>query len=86
MEVPYELAIKEYKSMFDNHTAKVFIETTDIIKLLRTKGRQVFVPSNWEGIKGVPPLKLKWKPTLPSSMKPRAIPINQWQAVHILKR
>jgi hypothetical protein len=63
--------------MFDNtHVAKVFIETTDIIKLLRTTGRRVFVPSNWEGIKGVPPLKLKWKPTLPSSMKPRARPIN----------
>jgi hypothetical protein len=37
--------------MFDTHIAKLFIETTDIIKLLRTKTRQVFVPSNWEGIK-----------------------------------
>ena len=29
----------------------------------------MFVPDEWSGIKGVEPLKLKWKDTLPERMK-----------------
>jgi hypothetical protein len=37
---------------------------------------QVFVPQNWQGINGIPPLELDWKENLPVSMKPRARPVN----------
>jgi hypothetical protein len=44
--------------------------------LLRTKGVQVFVPQNWEGIKGVPDIDLVWKEGMPENIRPRARPVN----------
>ena len=76
MEMSVEDAEKEYLSLFEKHVHPDFAGKTDVLNLLRTKGLRVFVPSNWEGIKGVDPIKLNWKATLPESMKPRARPIN----------
>ena len=36
----------------------------------------VFVPSVWKGIEGIPDLELDFKDTLPESMRPRARPVN----------
>ena len=54
----------------------------DIINLLKTKALQVFAPDEWSSIKGIEPLKLKWKDNLPDRMKPKARPINPklWEA------
>lgn len=76
MEMPYEDAVQEFLNLIPTHVAKEFIEATDIVSLLEDKGKRVFVPSNWEGINGTPPLELEWKDTLPAKMKPRARPIN----------
>jgi hypothetical protein len=76
MEQSYEDSVAEYLSQLDSHVAPAFRETTDIVNLLKTVGVSVFVPANWSGINGIPPLELSWKEGLPTSMKPRARPVN----------
>jgi hypothetical protein len=76
MEMPREQAVQEYYDLFNSHVHPDFATQTDIIALLKTKGEQVFVPSNWEGIKGVPEIELEWREGLPDRVKPRARPIN----------
>jgi hypothetical protein len=76
MEMPYKDAVDEYYSLFDTHVNKEFAAQTNVIELLQTKGVQVFVPSNWDGINGVDPIELNWKPEIPERMKPPARPVN----------
>ncbi len=70
-----EQAIDDYKSLFTLHVAQEFIAKTDVLKLLTTKGHKVFIPQNWEGIKGVDPIDLTFKGEIPK-MKPAARPVN----------
>ncbi len=71
-----EEALKEYQQALPLQIAPAFAAATDILDLMKTKGAQVFVPRNWEGIRGIPPLVLAWRPDMPESMKPRARPVN----------
>ena len=77
-----EEAIKDYYDALDTHVSEEMKANTEIINLLKTKALQVFVPDEWSGIKGIEPLRLKWKDTLPVRMKPKARPINPklWEA------
>ena len=77
-----EEAIKDYLDMLESHVSEEFRNSTYILNLLKTKALPVFVPDEWSGIKGVEPLELKWKDTLPDRMKPKARPINPklWEA------
>jgi hypothetical protein len=43
---------------------------------LKITAVKVFVPTEWTGINGIEPLKLKWRDTLPDRMKPKPRPIN----------
>jgi hypothetical protein len=72
----HEALVKDYLDMFDSHIQPDFKASTDVVKLLKTKGVKVFVPSNWEGIKGIPDLELNFRSDLPKFKKPRARPIN----------
>lgn len=76
LELTHEDAVKEYEAMLDDRVSSEMKESTNVIHLLKVKGVKVFVPSNWEGINGIPPLELKWKPGLPERVKPKARPIN----------
>lgn len=76
MEMSHEDAVKEFLDLIPTHVDKAFSDATDVIHLLKTKGVNVFVPSNWDGINGIPPLELSWKPNMPTSMKPRPRPVN----------
>jgi len=76
MEMPYEEALQEYRSLFDKQICPKFRAATDIVQLLETKGAQVFVPNNWNGVNGFEPITLQWKSGLPSRLKPPARPIN----------
>ena len=75
-------AIAEFKDMFTEHVSEEFRKETKVLNLLMSKGLKVFVPEEWTGIKGVVPLDLKTRDTLPHRMKPRARPINPrlWEA------
>eukprot|EP01040_Poterioochromonas_malhamensis_P027184 gene27184-biopygen3623 len=61
MEMSHEEAVKEFHSQFEKHVHKDFAEATPILALLKEKGTHVFVPQNWEGIKGVPDIDLELK-------------------------
>ena len=76
MEISYDEAVQEYMEMIEKQTAPEFIKNTKVVELLRTKGVKVFVPSNWEGIKHLPDLELRFTEDMPTRMKPHARPIN----------
>ena len=76
MEMTSEEALKEYLALIPSHVDEAFRQSTKIVQLLESKGAKVFVPQNWDGIKGFEPLQLKWREGMPSLMKPRARPIN----------
>ena len=75
MEMTPEEAQEEFFGQFDDHISPAFRNATNVDELLRTKGVNVFVPQNWEGIR-TDPLELKWKAEMPERMKPRARPVN----------
>ena len=76
MEQSYQESVDEYISQIDEHTAPEFRSSTAIVNLLKSqKAIDVFVPSNWEGIRGVE-IELTWKDDLPERLKPKARPIN----------
>lgn len=76
MEMTRDEAVQEYTSMFKDHVSEEFLAYPGVKELLETLGVQVFVPSNWDGISGVPPLELNWKSGMPEFMKPKARPIS----------
>jgi hypothetical protein len=76
MEMSHAEAVKEFEDLIPSHVDPAFAAATDIVSLLRTKGVDVFVPRNWEGVSGFAPLKLSWLPGIPEKMKPKARPIN----------
>jgi len=72
-----EQALTEYSDMFEKHIDPEFAKATEIREyLLSEEATSVFVPETWDGIKGLPPLELDFKETLPESMRPRARPVN----------
>lgn len=80
---PREEALGDYKALLDSHISPYFKENTDIMNYCKQEDvMKVFVPDEWSGIKGIPPLKVEWKDTLPAFMKPPARPINPrlWEA------
>ncbi len=76
MEVGYEQAKQEFIDLIPSHVSPEFASQTDIVNLLTTKGLDVFIPQNWKGVQGVPPLQLEWRPDVPTYMKPKPWPIN----------
>ncbi len=76
MEMGYEESLKVYLDEIESHVFKAFAENTNIIQLLKSKGVKVFVPQNWEGIKGIPEVTLVLKEPLPDRLKPKARPVN----------
>eukprot|EP00981_Chlorochromonas_danica_P004080 scaffold783_cov324-Ochromonas_danica.AAC.1 len=76
MEMSYDEAVKEFVDLIQTHVSQDFAKATPIVELLKTKGLLAFVPQNWKGINGLELLELTWLEGLPSSMKPKARPIN----------
>ena len=76
MELPYEEAAKEFLLLVNEHVTPGFRQATDIDNLLKTKRVNVFVTSNWERVKGLPPIEQKWKEGVPEHIKRKACPIN----------
>ena len=73
-------AVKDYNEQLDSHVSEELRTSIGILDLLNR--HSLNVPDEWSGIKGIEPLKLKWKDTLPERMKPKARPINPklWKA------
>ena len=78
MEISYEEAVKEYMSLIHTLVCEDFIKgsSKDVVKLLSTLGVKVFVPSIWEGLKGVEPIDLEVLPDMPKEHRPKFRSIN----------
>ena len=74
MEETEEEALETYASLFDTHIDAQFLKDQPVKQLLQTKGKKVFVPHNWEGIKGIE-IDIKFKEQ-PPRQKARIRPIN----------
>ena len=86
MEIPYEEAKAEYFEMLDAHVGEMLKDSIGFKQLLNSElalGR--FVPSEWVGIKGFPPLDLVVREDFPNSHKVRARPINPRLYAHTEK-
>jgi hypothetical protein len=69
-------AIQDYRDLWAEHVHPDVVKHTPILELLEGKALQVFVPDSWEGIKGVAPLKINFKPNMPDRLKPKTRYIN----------
>jgi hypothetical protein len=77
MSKSYGEALREYNDQFKDHVSEGFAQHSNIKALLQTElALNRFVPKKWEGLRSVEPIELQFKDTLPSSMKPKARPIN----------
>ena len=79
MEMSYEDACSQFESLLLTQINPDFVKAVPaVLDLMRTKGKQVFVPrdDDWTGINGIPPLELSFRSSLPSVMKPKARSVN----------
>ena len=83
LEIPYQQAVNEYLTdLTDGKQVNAsFLQHPGVKELLETLGVQAFIPSNWEGIRGIDLFEVKTRPTLPDRIKARSRPINPrlWQ-------
>lgn len=75
LEMGIKEATKEFLGQIDTHVSSEFLSATSVRKVLEDFV-DVFVPTSWDGIKGVEPLEFKWKIELPERIKPQARHIN----------
>jgi hypothetical protein len=78
MELSYNEAVKEYLGLIPSQVSPDFLKGTakPLLHLLQTLGTKVFVPSNWEGLKGIPPIHLELSSGAPTQHRPKARPIS----------
>ena len=69
METTYDEALQDYFKVLDTHVQEDFRNDTNILELLKGKGRRVFVPDNWKGITDLV-LDLEFKEDMPVFFKP----------------
>ena len=60
LSVSHEEAYNDFLKLLDTHIASEFAEAVNVKLLLCKKYLKVWIPDNWEGIKGIPPLELRW--------------------------
>ena len=68
LEMSTEEAVAEYLAMFDKQVQPDFAKHTNIIELLKTKGKQVFIPTSWTGI-DAPEIELDISPDIPRDFR-----------------
>jgi len=75
---PRSEALDEYFAMFESHISKAFIAAVpEIENLLRSdQALAVFLPEVWKGINGITPIEIEFSPDMPTSIRPKARPIN----------
>jgi hypothetical protein len=76
METSHSEALQEYRNLFESHVSTEMRSHTNVIDLLLTKGVKVFVPHNWDGVRGIDPIEFTWIDDMPNRIMPRVRPIN----------
>ena len=73
METPYPEALQDYINSIATHCNADMLMNTSLFDLLNTKGRQVFCPTAWTGIKDIV-IELDWKAAPPrKKLTPRSL-------------
>ena len=76
MERTTEQAIQEYRDEIMSHVDPAFLlACPELTDYLLTYAYQVFIPTEWTGLK-IPPIHLDTTPDIPPHMKARARPVN----------
>ena len=75
---PYQEAVQQYKDLISSHVSQQFIIDVPQLEDLLTSdlALSVFVPQQWTGITGIPPIDLQFSDQLPLSLRPKARPVN----------
>jgi hypothetical protein len=76
MDKTFDQAVSDFKDMIQERVHVSMSSSSDIVTLLHTTYLPVFVPHNWLGVQGVPPIVIEVSPDIPVMKKPRARPIN----------
>jgi len=77
METSYEESRKEYFNSLEKHVGEQLIRCESFMELLKSDlAVDRFVPKEWTGIRGFPPLDLQVKNDFPPMHKVRSRPIN----------
>ena len=79
LTVSKEEALSDFNLLLDSHVSEEMKKSTEIIKLLHDN-IQAWIPENWEGIRGIPDLELRWREDLLSGYR------SVTQARHISPR
>jgi hypothetical protein len=79
-------AVQDYLALHETHISPEMKAETDILDYLKTEEViKVFVPTEWTGIKGIPPPQVEGKDDLPPMMKPKARPLTLGSGKHLRK-
>ena len=72
----YQQACEEFREQLESRVDTGFATATTVVEYLKTTGVDVFVPREWEGIKGIELIKLEFLGEAPRRLKPpgRRIP------------
>ena len=77
LSMPYAEAKREYLDLLPEHIEPAFAAATGIMNLMKSDlALKVFLPEKWEGVNGIPPIKLRMRDDMPKRIKPPARPIN----------
>ena len=77
METTYDEARAEYFNMLKDHVGKQLVRCPQFVNILKSDlCVDRFVPKEWTGIQGFPPLDLQVKDDFPPFHKVRSRPIN----------
>jgi len=78
MELSHDEAVKEYLDLIPTQVSSDFLHGTQkpLMKLLTSLGVRVFVPTNWNGLTQIDPIKIETLPDMPTQHRPKARPIS----------
>ena len=78
METSYEVAREAYLKALEDHIGPLLADCGELRTILKSKlGMDRYVPKEWSGIKGFPPLDLETRADFPEFHKTRTRPVNK---------
>lgn len=78
-------ATNDFFDMIVNRVSLELSAVTNMVENLKGKYLAVFVPQNYWGITGIPPVVIEVTPDIPLSWKPKAHPVNPNMMSHVFK-
>jgi hypothetical protein len=78
-------ATEDFHAMIVTRVSTIMANSTSVVRNLKGKHLAVFVPHNWNGITGIPPVVIEVTADIPTSRKPKARPVNPRMMGHVHK-